>query len=91
MDVTHDYTRRYSPLCMHVGRQYVSTQSQHYQQNEPNVHLPFQKQPYLALEEDVVWSASNHTVTLPDQEDASGWYGHIGENPKKKKSAREVD
>jgi len=53
------------------------------------VHLLFQKQPYLALEEEVVWSAYNHTVAVPNQEDAFGWYGRIGENPKKKRNRLE--
>jgi len=53
------------------------------------VHLPIEKLPYLALEEEVVWSAYNHTVSVPDQEDASGWYIHIGENLKKKRNRLE--
>jgi len=87
MDARHDYTRRYSLVCMHAGQQQVSRHSQHYQQNGPNVHLPFQKQTYIAPKEEVVWSVYNHTVAVLNQADATGWYVHIGENPEQRKSA----
>jgi len=76
---------------MHAGRQQISTQSQHYQQNGPNGHLLCEKLSYLELEKEVVWFTYNHTISVPDQEDVFRCYVHIGENPKKKKSARVAD
>jgi len=34
--------------------------------NGPNVHLSSEKLPYLALEEEMEWSADNHTVSIHD-------------------------